>query len=134
MKFIFGMQVNIIFYKLIVLIWLCVARHAQSNQNKKFAYLCNISRKCLGKVDYFRAHKHKTFLQADGITLFCLQINVKDFFNLILLFQACVARHSHITQKTKFAISLQCLKKEVSDEVDFFYMQISIKVSYKLIL
>ena len=76
--------------------------------------------KCLGKVDYFRAHKHKTFLQADGITFFCLQISIKDFFNLILLFWACVAGHSHITQNNKFAISLQCLKKEVSDEVDFF--------------
>ena len=48
MKFIFGMQVNIILYKVIILIWVFVARHAQSNQNKKFAYLCNISRKMFG--------------------------------------------------------------------------------------
>ena len=31
----------------------------------------------------------------------------------------CVARHSQITQNNKFTISFQCLKKEVSDEVDF---------------
>ena len=31
----------------------------------------------------------------------------------------CVARHVEITQNNKFAISLQYLKKEVSDEVDF---------------
>ena len=30
-----------------------------------------------------------------------------------------MARHAQITQKDKFAISLQYLKKEVSDEVDF---------------
>ena len=31
----------------------------------------------------------------------------------------CLARHAQITQNNKFAISLQYLKKEVSDEVDF---------------
>ena len=31
----------------------------------------------------------------------------------------CVARHAQITQNNKFAISLQYLKKEVNDEVDF---------------
>ena len=45
MKFILSMQVNKIFYKLILSFWVCVARHAQSTRNKKFAYICNISRK-----------------------------------------------------------------------------------------
>ena len=31
----------------------------------------------------------------------------------------CVARHAKITQNKKFAISLQFLKKEVNEEVDF---------------
>ena len=31
----------------------------------------------------------------------------------------CVAGHAQITQNNKFAISLQHLKKELSDEVDF---------------
>ena len=31
----------------------------------------------------------------------------------------CVTKHAQITQKNKFAISFQYLKKEVSDEVDF---------------
>ena len=44
-----------------------------------------------------------------------------------------VARHAQINQNNKVAISLQYLKKEVSDEVDFC-MQISMKASYKLIL
>ena len=33
----------------------------------------------------------------------------------------CVARHAQITKNNKFAISLQYLKKEVSDEVDFLH-------------
>ena len=33
----------------------------------------------------------------------------------------CVARHAQITQNKKFAISLQYLKKEVSDEVDVLH-------------
>ena len=32
-----------------------------------------------------------------------------------------MARHVHITQNNKFAISLQHLKKEVSDAVDFLH-------------
>ena len=32
-----------------------------------------------------------------------------------------MARHAQITQNNKFAISLQYLKKEVSDEVDFLH-------------
>ena len=33
----------------------------------------------------------------------------------------CMARHAHITQNNKFAISLQHLKKEVSDAADFLH-------------
>ena len=33
----------------------------------------------------------------------------------------CVVRHAQITQNNKFAISLQYLKKEVSDETDFLH-------------
>ena len=55
MEFIFGMQVNIeVFYKVILSFLVCVARHAQTAENKKhvqntqknkLAYLCNTSRK-----------------------------------------------------------------------------------------
>ena len=53
--------------------------------------------------------------------IFCQQINVKGFFKLMLSFQVCVASHVQITQNKKFAISLQYLKIEVSDEVDFLH-------------
>ena len=52
--------------------------------------------------------------------IFCLKLGVKVFFNL-LLSQVCVARHAQITQNDKFAISLQYLKKELTDEVDFLH-------------
>ena len=43
-------------------------------------------------------------------------------------------RHAEITQNNKFAISLEYLKKEVSDEVDFLHEKYeSMKVSYRLI-
>ena len=62
-----SMQGNIeVFCKLILSIWVYVARRAQSSQNKKFAYLCNISKKNIGdEVDF----KYKRFLQGDSITL-----------------------------------------------------------------
>ena len=63
--------------------------------------------------------------------IFCLQINVKVFFTLILSFRY-VARSAQITQSNKFAISLQYNKKEVSDETDFLH-QIRMKACYKLI-
>ena len=40
---------------------------------------------------------------------------------MMLSFSVCVSRHTQITQNNKFAISLQYLKKEVSDEVDFLH-------------
>ena len=53
--------------------------------------------------------------------IFRLLIKVEGFFKVILSFYVCVARHAHIIQNNKFAISLQHLKKEVSDAVDFLH-------------
>ena len=66
--------------------------------------LCNISRK-----------------EWEMKLIFHLQINGKGLFKLILSFWVCVVRYAQITQNNKFAISLQYLKKAVSDEVDFFH-------------
>ena len=83
MKFIFGMQINIeVFYKLILSFWVCATRHAQSTRNKKFAYLCNISRKAWGgggEVDFLPANKHETFNK------------------LIVSLWICVVRHAQST-------------------------------------
>ena len=103
MKFIFVIQINIkVFYQLMLPFLVCIARLVQGTQNKKFAYLCNISRKKLGMK-----------------LIFCLQINRKVFYKLIMSLWVCIARHVQSTQNDKFAISLQYLKENVKDEVDF---------------
>ena len=66
------------------------------------------------EVDFLHAYKHEIMLQIDRMILMVM------------------VNHSQSSQNNKFAMSLQYLKKEVKDEVDFF-MQINIKVSYKLI-
>ena len=105
MKLIFYLQINTnIFYKLIVLLWVCMARHAQSTQNNNFII----------SLQYLKENVK------DGVD-FSLLIIVKRFFKVILSFLMCVARHAQITQNKKFAISLQYLKKEVNDEVGFLH-------------
>ena len=74
MKCIFGMQRNFkIFYKLILPFWVCVSRHSQSTQNKKFAYLYNISRKTCGWSGSSAADKYERFLQVNRILDLCNQ-------------------------------------------------------------
>ena len=51
--------------------------------------------------------------------IFCLQINTKIFYELIVSLWLCVVRHAQSTQNNIFAISLQYLKENVKDEVDF---------------
>ena len=108
MKFIFQLQINTeVFCKLIVSLWVCIARHTQSIQNNKFTISLQYLKETVrDEVDFLPADKRWRFLQI-------------------------VARHAQITQNNKFAISLQYLQKEVSDGV-FFFMQISIKACYKL--
>ena len=87
--------------KLILSFWVRATSHAQSTQNKKFAYLCDISSKALG-VKLF----------------FWLQINTKVFYKLIVSLWACLVRHAENNQKNEFTISLQYLKENVKDELD----------------
>ena len=63
------------------------------------------------EVDFLHALKHESLLQTDSMWI------VKNFQS---------------SQHSKFAMSLQYLKKEVSDEVDFLHAD-NFKVSYKLI-
>ena len=103
MKCNFCMQKNIeVFYKLILPFWVYIALHHQSTHNKKFAYLCNISRK-LGRRKF----------------IFCLQIYSKVFCKLIVSLWVCVVGHVQSTQSNKFTISVQYIKENVKDEADF---------------
>ena len=94
------MQINIEnFCKLILSFWVCVARHAQSIQNKKFTYLCNSPKKRQEWSQFFAC---------------------KIFYNLIVSLWMCLAYHSQSTQNNKFAISLQYLKENVKGEINYF--------------
>ena len=59
-----------IFYKVIVLLWVRVARHAQSNQNNKFAISLQYHKQNVkDEVDFLSADKPQRFLQSDIIIL-----------------------------------------------------------------
>ena len=78
--------------------------------------------------------------------VFCMQINMKVSYKLILQYLMETVKHPQSSQDSKFPMSLQYLRKEVRDEVDFLhagkhqnFLQVdfntfSIKVSYKVIL
>ena len=104
MKCIFDMQISIIvFYNLLLSFWVCITRHGQSTQNERFAYLCNFSRK-------IRVMK----------LIFSLEIDMKVTCKLTVSLWVCESRHAQSTQNNKFALSLEYLKKNMKDEVDFW--------------
>ena len=72
-----GMQINIeAFYRLMLSFWMCVTRHAQSAQNKKFAYFCNISRKAW-RMDLMGMVRHSQSSQNSKFAM-CLQYLKKE--------------------------------------------------------
>ena len=52
--------------------------------------------------------------------IFCMKINIKVFYKLEVSFLLFIARHAQSTQKSKFVISFQYLKREGRDDADFF--------------
>ena len=67
------------------------------------------------------------------LIFFCMQINIsflqvdfsfldiKVFYNVIVLLSIVMIKHSESAQSNKFAMSLQYLKKEVRDGVYFLH-------------
>ena len=115
-KYIFNIYLNYIFYKLILSFWGCVTRHVQSIQNKKFAYLCNISKKSMGMK-----------------LIFFLKINMEVFYKWIVSIWLCLARHAGSTRSNKLAILCNMLRK-ISRVKLIFRLHINIKDFFKLIL
>ena len=68
------------------------------------------------EVEFLHADKHRNFLQVDFNTL-----GIKVFYKVILSLLKSMIRHSQSTQSNKFVTSLQCLKKEVRDGVNFLH-------------
>ena len=96
------MHINIeVFFKLILSFWVCVARHARSVQNKKFAYLCNFSR--------------KTWWMK---LIFCLQIKMQVFYKVLVSLWFSEAKHAQSTQDNKSAIFCN-ISRKMKDEIDF---------------
>ena len=88
---------------LIVSLWVCVVRNAQSTLDVKFAIsLQYLKGNMKDEVDFLATDKQQRFLQIDTIIL-----DVCD--------QACP-----IYPNNKLPFSLQYFRKEMSDEVDFF--------------
>ena len=70
--------------------------------------------------------------------IFCMEINMKGSCIFILWFLMGMVMNYQSSQNSKFAIQyfynvFTMFKKRSWDEVDFFCLQINIKVSYKLI-
>ena len=53
--------------------------------------------------------------------IFCMNINIKLFRRLVVAFLLVIVRHTQSTQNSTFVISLQYVKKEGWDEVDFLH-------------
>ena len=59
-----------VFYKLILSIWVCVTKHAQSTQNNKFAISLQYLKKVVSdEVDFLHVDKHRGLLQIDTMIL-----------------------------------------------------------------
>ena len=89
MKFIFVIQINIkVFYQLMLPFLVCIARLVQSTQNKKFAYLCNISRKIGDEVVLLPADKYESTQSTQNnkfaISLQYLEKNGKSKVDFVL--------------------------------------------------
>ena len=44
--------------------------------------------------------------------IFCMKINIKVFYNMVVSFLLIIARHAQSTQNSKFVISAEYLKKK----------------------
>ena len=108
---------------------MCVIRHAQITENKKFAISLQYRKKEVNdEVDFLYTGKHENLLQIDTMIL------------------VGMVKHLQSSQNSKFAMSLQYLKKQGRYEVDFlhadkhhiglqvYFNTLSTKVSYKVIL
>ena len=59
-----------VFYKLILSFWVCIAKHAESTQNTKFAiYFQYLKENGKDEVNFLPADKRQGFLQNDTIIL-----------------------------------------------------------------
>ena len=70
-KLIFCMRINAeVFFKLLVSLWVCVARHTQSTENNKLVISMQYPKQNVNdEVDFLPEDKHQRFLKIDTIIL-----------------------------------------------------------------
>ena len=91
-------------------------KHSQSFQNSKFAVsLQYFKKEFRDKLIFLHVDKHQSFLQIDFNTS-AIKVSHKVILSLLM----GMTKHSQSTQNNKFAISLQYLKKKMSNGVHFF--------------
>ena len=75
------------------------------------------------QIEFFIAGKHQSFLPVSAIAFLVgmasLTWSTKN--NKLAIFLLVIARHAPSTRNSKFVISLQYLKKEGRDKVDFLH-------------
>ena len=54
--------------------------------------------------------------------IFCMKINIKVFYKMVVSFLLIITRHAQSTQNSKFVISVEYLKKKRRDEVDCLHV------------
>ena len=104
-------------------------KHSHSPENNKFGMcLQYLKKEGRDEADFSHAEKHQNFLQID-----CNTLDIKVSYEMMLSLLVIMIKYSQISQGNKFAISLQCLKKEVRDGV--YFLQADKRQSfYKLAL
>ena len=94
-----------------------MTKNSQSSQNSKFAItLQYLKKEVRDEVDFLHADKRESFLQVDFNTF-----DIKVSYTVIPSLLMGTIKHSQSTQSKKFVISLQYLKKEVTDGVHFLH-------------
>ena len=51
--------------------------------------------------------------------IFCLQINIKVLYKVVVSLWVYIVRHTQSTPKNRFTVSLQYVNENVKNEVDF---------------
>ena len=99
-----------------IMILMGMAKHSQRFQSSKFTISLQYLKKVVrDKVDFLHADKHQSFLQVDFNTL-----GIKVSYKVIISLLMGMIKHSQSTERNKFAISLQYLKK-IRNEIYFLH-------------
>ena len=93
-------------------------KHSQSSKNSEFVmYLQCLKKEVRDENDFVHADKHQSFLEVDFNTL-GFKVSCKVILSLLM---GMIKKHSRRTESNEFAISLQYLKKEVTNRVIFVH-------------